>query len=96
MESRSLITEALLPSSESPEVLGGLGDSLSVEAEDDAAQWLIAVGDVEVDLVGDLGALGSFGGLGEEDHAHSEEEQGGEENPPDVEHFWLGGWVGTK
>lgn len=33
-----------------PEVLSGLGDSLAVEADDDAAQFLITVGNIEVDL----------------------------------------------
>jgi hypothetical protein len=33
-----------------PEVLRGLGNSLAVEADDDAAELLITVGDVEVDL----------------------------------------------
>ena len=33
-----------------PEVLSGLRDSLAVEADGDAAELLIAVGDVEVDL----------------------------------------------
>jgi hypothetical protein len=33
-----------------PEVLSGLGDGLAVEADDDAAELLITVGNVEVDL----------------------------------------------
>jgi hypothetical protein len=34
-----------------PEVLCGLGDGLAIEANHDAAQLLIAVGDIEVDLI---------------------------------------------
>jgi hypothetical protein len=37
-----------------PEVLSGLGDSLAVEADGDAAKLLIAVGNVEVDLLNQL------------------------------------------
>jgi hypothetical protein len=33
-----------------PEVLGGLGNSLAVEANDYTSKFFIAVGDVEVDL----------------------------------------------
>ncbi len=51
MEGRALVTEALLASSQSAEVLSGLGDSLAIETDRDAAELLIAVGDVEVDLV---------------------------------------------
>lgn len=50
MESRALVAEALLASSKGTEVLSGLGDGLPVEADGDAAELLIAVGDVEVDL----------------------------------------------
>jgi hypothetical protein len=51
VESRTLVTEALLASSKGTEVLSGLGDGLAVKTNGDAAELLIAVGDVEVDLV---------------------------------------------
>ena len=41
-------------STESTEVLDSLGDSLAVQAHDDAASLLTADLDVEVHLVGDL------------------------------------------
>jgi hypothetical protein len=50
VESRALISVALLSSGQSAEVLSGLGNGLAVEADGDAAELLIAVGDVEVDL----------------------------------------------
>jgi hypothetical protein len=37
-----------------PEVLSGLGDSLAVEANDNATEFLIAMGDIEVDLTHQL------------------------------------------
>lgn len=80
VEGRALVAEALLAGSESAEVLGSLGDSLSVQTHGDAAEGLIAVGDVEVDLVGDLGALGSLSGLREEGQSHSGEEEGRDES----------------
>ena len=51
MESRALVTKALLAGSKSTEVLSSLGDGLSVETDHNTAKFLIAVGDVEVDLV---------------------------------------------
>lgn len=51
VESGALVAEALLASSKSTEVLSSLGDRLAVEADCDTAELLIAVGDVEVDLV---------------------------------------------
>lgn len=91
MEGGTLITEALLAGGESAEVLGGLGDSLAIETKDDASEGLIAVLDIEVDLVGDLGTLHGGGGL-REDHKHTQEEGGGQENAPEVEHFDLYSW----
>lgn len=72
VESRSLVAEALFASGEGTEVLSGLGDSLAVETKGDAANALVAVLDVEVDLVCDLGALGGSGGLREEDQTNCE------------------------
>ena len=51
MEGGALVAEALLAGSKGTEVLSGLGDSLAVETNGDAAELLIAVGDVEVDLL---------------------------------------------
>jgi|SRR5690242_11783256 len=51
MEGRALIAEALLAGSEGTEVLSGLGDGLAVEANGDTAEFFIAVGDIEVDLL---------------------------------------------
>ena len=50
VESRSLITETLFPSAQSTEVLGGLGNCLPIETNDDSAQVLIPVCDIEIDL----------------------------------------------
>ena len=87
VESRPFIAESLLPSREGAEVLGGLGDGLAIETNDDAANGLVALRDIEVDLVGDLGSLCSLGGLGEEEQAHSEQHSRGHEQPPEIEHF---------
>lgn len=85
MEGRALVTEALLAGSESAEVLSRLGDGLAVETHDDAAEGLATLLNVEVDLVGDLRALGSLGALSEHDR-NSNEECGGKEEPSEVEH----------
>jgi hypothetical protein len=66
VESRALITEALLASGKSTEVLSGLGDGLAVEANHNAAKLLIAVGDVEVDLLSLACSLGTARVLSEE------------------------------
>ena len=50
MEGGALVAEALLAGSKGTEVLSGLGDGLAVEADRDAAELLIAVSNVEVDL----------------------------------------------
>jgi hypothetical protein len=42
-----------------PEVLSGLGDSLAVEANDNAAKLLIAMSDVEVNLSDPLASIHS-------------------------------------
>lgn len=74
MEARLLKSKALLASSESAEVLSRLRDGLAVKAHHDAAEGNIAVGDVEVDLVGDLRALGGRSGLREEEEGGREDE----------------------
>ena len=86
VEGRALVAEALLASGEGAEVLSRLGNSLSVEANDNAADGLVAVLDVKEDLVGDLGALAGLSSLGEEDQPDSEEQGGGNKKPPKVEH----------
>lgn len=87
VEGRTFISESLLPGRESAEVLSGLGDGLAVKTHDDTANGLIAVRDVEVDLVGDLGPLRGLGGLGEEEQAQPEQDARGEEQPPNVKHI---------
>lgn len=86
VEGRSLVSEALLPSSEGTEVLSRLGNSLSIETKDNAAERFIAVLDVEVDLVGNLGALCSCRRLGEQDQPDSKKEHGGRQEASKVEH----------
>lgn len=81
VEGRTLIAEALLASGEGAEVLSGLGDSLAVETNDDAAQRFIALLNVEVDFVGDLGPLDRLGRLGEERQADAEKGDVEEESP---------------
>lgn len=69
VESRSLVTKALLAGRQSSEVLSGLGNGLSIETHNNAADGLVAMCDIEVDLVGDLGSLGGGSRLGEADGA---------------------------
>lgn len=66
MERRPLISKVLLSSCQRSEVLNGLGHSLAIQTHHDTTHGLVAMADVEVDLVGDLWALDSLGGLGEE------------------------------
>lgn len=87
MEGGAFISVTLLTGREGAEVLGGLGDGLAIETHDNTANGLIAVGNVEVDLVGDLGPLCGLGGLGEEEQAQPEQHARGEEQPPNVEHL---------
>lgn len=90
VEGRSFITKALLASGKSSEVLSGLGDSAAVEAKDNAAELLIAVLNVEVHLLGDLGTLGSLNVVREEDQDHSEEEGNGNEESTEIDHLAKG------
>jgi hypothetical protein len=85
VESRALVTEALLTSGQSAEILSGFGDSLAIETHDDAAERLVTLLNVEVDLVCDLGTLGSVGRLGEEEKAEPKE-QGRRKKATKVEH----------
>ena len=75
VKGRALVSKSLLSSSQSPEVLHSLGNSLSVQAHHDGAHGLIAMADLEEDLVGNLGALDSFGGLGEEQEGDGQDQQ---------------------
>ena len=59
MEGGALVAEALLAGSKGTEVLSSLGNGLAVETDGDAAELLIAVGDVEVDLVSSACSLRS-------------------------------------
>ena len=93
MEGRALVAEALLAGGKSAEVLSRLGNRLAVKAHDDATERLVAVGDVKVDLVGDLGALGSLDGLGHEEEAEAQEDRSGDEKPPEAKHFGGGSTV---
>lgn len=93
VEARPLIAKALLARGERAEVLGRLGRGLSVEADDDAAEGLVALGDVEEDLVRDLGALDGLDRLREEEDADAEQQRGRQEEFPEVEHDGrFGGW----
>ena len=89
MESRSLISKTLLLSSrQNTEVLSGLWDSLSVETHNNATQWLVAMLNVEVDLVGDLWALaGGLGGIGEEEEGGSQDQEEGDNEALEVKHL---------
>lgn len=50
VESRSLVTEAFVPCAQNTEVLSGLGDRPPVETNHNSAQFLISMGDIEIDL----------------------------------------------
>lgn len=75
VEGRVLVSVALLSSSQSAEVLDSLGDGLAVQSNDDSTHSFIAMSDVEVDLVGDLGALDSFSCLGKEGEGDGDDQQ---------------------
>ncbi len=75
VECRALISKTLLPGSQSSKVLGSLGDSLSVQAENNSAHRLIAMADLEEDLVGNLGSLNSFSSLGKEEEGNGQDQQ---------------------
>lgn len=72
VEGRPLISKVLLASRQCSEVLGCLGHSLAIQTHHDAAHGLVAMADVEVDLVGNLGALDGLRGLGEEGESDGE------------------------
>ena len=77
VERRVLVAEALFACAESAEVLCCLWRSLSIQSHHNSAQLLISLLDIEVDLVGDLGALLSFGGLSEVDECEGENDHEG-------------------
>lgn len=66
--------------------MADLGHRLAVQAHNDAAQVLVAMLDVEVDLVGDLGALLSLGGLGEEDEDEGDDQADADEESLEIGH----------
>jgi hypothetical protein len=86
VECRPLISKAFLAGGKSTEVLSRLRDGLAIETQDDSAQRLVALGDVKVNLVSNLGAFGCGRSRREEDGAHGDQEGGGDEEFPDVEH----------
>lgn len=86
VEGGTSVAEALLASSKSSEVLSSLGNSLAIETKGDATQRLVALLDIEVHLVGDLGTLGRLGRLGEEDQPDCEQKGGSGEEPSQGEH----------
>lgn len=55
VEGRLFISEALLSSGQRSEVLSGLRDGLAVKTHHNATQGLVAMADIEVNLVGNLG-----------------------------------------
>ena len=64
-----------------------LGDSLAVEAKDNTSEVLVAMLDVEVDLVGDLWSLTScLGSLSEVDEGESQDDQHREEDTLNARH----------
>ena len=73
VERRPLISKVLLSSRQRSEVLNGLGHSPAIETHHDTTHGLVAMADVEVNLVGDLGALDSLGGLGEEGEGNNDD-----------------------
>jgi len=75
MEVGSFISIALLSSCQCAEVLNCLGNRLSVQTHHNSTHGVVAMLDVEVNLVCDLGALGSFSGLSEEQKGNSEDQQ---------------------
>lgn len=86
VEGRALVAKALLAGGQSTEVLGCLGYGLAVKTHYDATNLLVAMLNVEVNLVGDLGALRGLGGL----HKAEQEayDEGGEHrNAAKIEHF---------
>lgn len=74
VEGRPLVSKVLLASRQRSEVLDGLGNGLAVQPHHDAAHGLVAMADVEVDLVGDLGALDGLCGLGKEEDGDGEDQ----------------------
>lgn len=86
MEGRALVAEALLARGQRAEVLGRLWHRLAVEAHDNATGRLIADGDVEEDLVRDLGALCRLGRLREAEESDPGQQARPHEQSPKVEH----------
>jgi len=75
VEGRILVSETLLAGRQSSEVLNCLGDSPAVKTHYDAAHGLVAMADIEVHLMSDLGAFCGIGSLGEEDEGEGDDEE---------------------
>ena len=74
VERRPFISKVLLSSRQRSEVLNSLGHSLAIQTHHNTTHGLVAMADVEVDLVGNLGALDSLGGLGEECEGNNDDQ----------------------
>jgi hypothetical protein len=74
VEGRTLVSKVFLARRQRSEVLNGLGHGLAVQTHHDAAHGLVAMADVEVDLVGDLGTLDSLCGLGKEEDGDGDDQ----------------------
>ena len=57
VESGALISKTLLSSCQCSEIFRGFWDCLAVQAHDNTPYGLVAMGNIEVDLVGDLGTF---------------------------------------
>jgi hypothetical protein len=87
VEGGSLVAKALGTNSQLSEILGSLWNSLAIKTHYDTAEGLITVGDIEVDLVGDLRAFSCDSCLGEENEDDSEHQQCRHHDTLEVEHL---------
>ena len=87
MEGRPLVAKVLLSCGQSAEVLSGLRDGPAVKTHHDATHRLVAMADVKVDLVGDLGTFGSLGCLAEEKEGDGEDQENGDNKTRHCEHL---------
>lgn len=69
VKGRAFITKPLLSRGQCTEILRSLGHSLAIETHYNPSNWLIAVRDVEVDLISDLRTFCGFRGLSKEKKA---------------------------
>lgn len=75
VKSRALVSKTFLARGQFAEVLCSLGHGFPVKAHDDSSERLIAVSDIEVDLVGNFGTFRGFRCLGHEEEACREHQQ---------------------